>query len=179
MTWMFHWLSDLLSWCLILGGIALVLIAAISKPLAALWPPLALVHGVFACIARLLGVALILVGCGRLWLAQHDAGIVAQWQAAQTAAVASAREQEHASAMAALEAAQQDAAARVRTVTVIKREIAHVPASTGCVRSPAISAALDGLRRPAGGRAGSPAGGAPVPDDLHGRAGTPGAAPGR
>lgn len=179
MTWLFSWFADLVSWCLILAGVALVLLAAISKPLAALWPPLAFVHGIAAVVCRWLGVALIVFGAGRLWLAQHDAGIVAEWQAAQASAVAVAREQEHAAAVAALEAAQRDASERTRVVTVVKERIAHVPVQTGCVRSPAISAALDGLRQSAGGRAGAAPGGAPLPVGLPGRAGAASPAAGR
>jgi hypothetical protein len=178
MSWLFHLillgLGELLDWLLLLAGAALIVIGATSKLWAAWVPALMFFRGPVAVAARWLGVALCIYGGGSLWLVQHDAAIVAEWKAAQVAAVDAAREQEHQAAVAALEAAQRDAAARVRTVTVIKREIANAPVQTACVDSPAIAAALDGLHRARGGT-GTAAGGAPVAAGVRTGAGPPGA----
>jgi len=177
MSWMFHLilhvLGELLDWLLLMVGVALIVVGATSKLWMAAMPALAIVRGPVAVAARWIGVALCICGGGSLWLVQHDAVIVAEWKAAQASAVDAAREQEHQAAVAALEAAQRDAAERVRVVTVIKREIANAPVGTACVASPAIAAALDGLRQP-GSHPGAPAGSAAVAPGVRTGARPPG-----
>lgn len=167
-------LAELGNWLLIGGGVALLVIGAVSKTLGGFWPPFALVRGPVAVLARWLGVALIVLGCARLWLGSHDAAVLAARDAQEAAAVATARDEEHRTAVAALETAQREAVSRVRTVTVIKEKIAHVPVQTGCAGSPAIAAALDGLHRPvAAGGSGATAGGAGDPAGVSGPARAP------
>jgi hypothetical protein len=168
-------LGDVLDWLLLAVGAALVLVGATSKAWGAVNPVLALVRGPVAVLCRWAGVALCIYAGGSLWLRQHDAGLLAAREAQEQAAVSAAREQEHAAAVAALDAAQRDADARVRAVSMVKERIAHAPVLVGCASSPAIAAALDGLRDQPAGHPGAASGSSGVAAILRARAGPAGA----
>ena len=111
------------------------------------------------------------------WLAFiHDPNV----RAAQVAEIAALTAKQEAAdrARAEVAVAQADEAARVRgnERVVIRERIIRVPITSACVASPAVAAALDGLRERAGG-AGAPADPAqpaalpasPAPAPRHGR----------
>lgn len=78
--------------------------------------------------------------------------------AAQTAAELAEHQRAALAAMAALEA---DVARRAAETATIRKRIVRVPIATACAGSPAVAAALDGLRH-APRRAGAPAGAGPA-----------------
>jgi hypothetical protein len=109
-------------------------------------------------IGPAIGAGLVLAVLGWVQLIYVPA-IRAEYAAEIAAATAAAQAQHQADALRAVEAAgaaqQERDAARI----VIRERIIRVPVTTACAASPAVAAALDGLRRaPAG--AGAPAGAA-------------------
>jgi len=109
-------------------------------------------------IGPAIGAGLVLAVLGWVQLIYVPA-IRAEYAAEIAAATAAAQAQHQADALQAVEAAgvaqQERDAARI----VIRERIIRVPVATACAASPAVAAALDGLRRaPAG--AGAPAGAA-------------------
>jgi hypothetical protein len=114
------------------------------------------------------GAALVLAGVAWLHLV-HNPGVRARHAAEIAAATAAAMAEHQAAALGAVEAATAAAQARDAERTVIRERIIRVPVTTACADSPAVAAALYGLRgRPAG--AGAPAGAA-VPAGLPAPAG--------
>lgn len=118
-----------------------------------------------------------------LWY--RDAAHVAQGEArqaaerlAQNAAALEELRRERDRAMAAVEAEARVAAARETRASQLRRTIDATPRTDACVASPAVSAALAGLRRrgAAGGEGGA-GGGAGQPADLRPAAGDPGRGP--
>lgn len=105
-------------------------------------------------------------------VAQAEGRATAERLAQTTAAMDEMRRQ-HVRAMAAVEAEGQAAAARASQASRIRRTIDAAPRTEACVASPAVVAALAGLRRrtdaPAAG--GAAARGAGVAADLRGPAG--------
>lgn len=105
------------------------------------------------------GVALAAVAIAGAWSwlrLVHDPAVREALRAeiaAQTAAELAAHQRAALDALAALEA---DIARRTAAQTQVRERIVRVPVATACAGSPAIGAALDGLRH-APGRAGAPA----------------------
>lgn len=118
---------------------------------------------------KYIAIAAILAATGAalaIGLHEHDQRIRAEDAARVQAATAAQQLADAKANAAALAASLADAEARASRVTTIKTEIARAPVSSGCVASPSVRAALDGLRGaagPGGGAAGNPGGAAVVP----------------
>lgn len=102
-------------------------------------------------------LALAVVAGGWFLLHQHDARVRAEAQLSAQAARLSALMADHKRVVAALEAESTAAAARVRALETTRKAVYASPRTTGCADSPAVRAALDGLRKP-------PANGARTPN---------------
>lgn len=142
---------------LLLGGIVLFLLALFLKPiLGATGAGLALAPFIPALRAagKGIGVCAALWGGWHLFVAQHDASLRDAWVAEQQLAVAAAVEQQRIRGDAA--AAEAIAAARAAALAdaPIREVIRRVPVQTACASSPAVRAALDGLRKAAPARPG-------------------------
>lgn len=132
-------------------------------------PFLALLSGPIGRIGLYVAAAMAVLAAGALWFHEHDQRIRAE-DAARVAAVTAAAELANVRAgAAALSASLADAEARASRVVTLKTEVARAPVTQACVNSPALRAALDGLRGAAG-----PGGGAPK--NPGGVTGMPGAA---
>jgi hypothetical protein len=94
----------------------------------------------------------------------YEPAIRAEYAAELAAATAAAQAQHQADALRAVEAAGAAQQQREAARTVIRERIVRVPVTMACAASPAVAAALDGLRRGSAG-AGAPAGAA-VPAGL-------------
>lgn len=104
-------------------------------------------------LAPVLCVVLALSGAWGWLRLVHDPAVRAEYAAERDAQVAAAVAQHQAraiTAMADLEMQQRQAAARVATT---RERIIRVPVTTACAASPAVSAALGGLRAAPGGAA--------------------------
>ena len=129
-------------------------------------PFLAFFAGPLGRFALYAGLAAVLVAGGFWIVHEHDGRVLAEQAAVEAAAVA---QQQVADAQRAAAAATEEARAavdRANRVATIKTEIARAPVSTSCATSPAVAAALDGLRqnaRAGAGAAVNPGGVAGVP----------------
>jgi hypothetical protein len=103
--------------------------------------------GRFAVLA---GVVLLLIG----WASLERMG---RHAASARAAVAEAEVVARDQAIAALEQAAAESAARRAKMEPIRRAVANAPASNSCANSGPVRAALDGLRAAQGGGARQPA----------------------
>lgn len=115
-------------------------------------------------IKPLIGAAVVVAAALAFWwwLASHDASLRAAWVAEQTAAVAAAVEEQRRKGDAAAVAAADAARAAALADAPIREVIRRVPVQTACSASPAVAAALRGLRNPSPGPgAGNPAGRVP------------------
>jgi len=122
-----------------------------------------------------IGGAVILLLATATWaLAERGGRIAAEAREAQAMEAAQANQraveqirEERAQAIAALSGLAQDIAARAARTIAVRRAIDAAPTTTACVESPAVRAALDGLRRAsdpgAGGAPGDPGRVARVP----------------
>lgn len=138
-------------------------------PILALWQFLGSPLGRAGMIVLACGVA----AAGYLvWLGAHDRAVLAEQAAKEAAAVAETQIADLRRAVDAADAEARDATERAAKVTVIKTEIARAPVTVACVRSPAVAAALDGLRAAGGGN--GPPGGAGVPVGMPAAAGPAG-----
>jgi hypothetical protein len=121
--------------------------------------------------AVLAALAVVLLALAFIWwLHSHDAAIVKATKESMLDAEAKAVAVQQAADNVALEAAQSDLLtaqqARAASLSTIRTAINVAPSSSVCAASPAVSAALAGLRRPdAAHGSGRPAGapGKPVP----------------
>lgn len=105
--------------------------------------------------AGAVGVAAVVAGF-LLWLASHDAGLRETWAAEQRLAVAEAVEMQRVRGDAAAAAAVEAARAAALADAPIREVIRRVPVQTACAASPAVRAALDGLRQAAPGAGSAP-----------------------
>lgn len=111
-----------------------------------------------ALAGRLVGYGALIVALsgGVAWvLHTHDARVRAEQQLATDRVMAAEVERQHAATVAALEQAADEAQARAATIEQIRTAIDVQPVTTSCAGSPAVRAAVDGLRRTAGGRPGT------------------------
>lgn len=115
-------------------------------------------------IKPLIGAAIVIAAALAfwLWLAAHDDALRAAWEAKQAAAVAKAVEEQRQKGDDATRAAAEAARAAALADAPIREVIRRVPVQTACAASPAVAAALRGLREPsAGAGARNPAGRVP------------------
>lgn len=120
-------------------------------------PFLALLIGPLGRIGLYVVGALAVIAAAAFIVHEHDARIRAE-DAAHVAAVTAAEELRQSKAnAAALSVSLADAQARATATATTKTEIARAPVTNGCAASPAVAAALDGLRRAAGAGSGAPA----------------------
>jgi hypothetical protein len=123
-----------------------------------------------------LGAAILLAAASSAyaWLRLiHEPAIRAEYAAELAAATAEAHARLQAAALTVAEAANADQAAREARRIEIRERIVRVPVTSACADSPAVRAALGGLRaRPAD--PGAPAGAA-LPAGVPGRAAAAGA----
>lgn len=94
-------------------------------------------------------MAAALAGGAAFMLHEHDVRVLAEQQVAIDKATATEVAKQHAATVAALEQSAAEAQARAATFAQIKAAIHAQPVTKTCVGSPAIGAALDGLRRSA------------------------------
>ena len=113
------------------------ILALLSGPLGR-WAAYA---AIAACVVTALAVG---------WY-EHDQRILAEQAAREAAAVAVQQLADARAATAAVQAEAEAAIARANAATTIKTEIHRAPPTIACAASPAVRAALDGLRRPAAG----------------------------
>lgn len=105
-------------------------------------------------LGKILGVllAVLSLGGGLIWIVQeHDAKVLAEsavQEQAKTIAVMKADAERSAAALVANAKATADIASKA---TTIREAVDAAPRTTGCSDSPAIRAALDGLRNTAAG----------------------------
>ena len=78
----------------------------------------------------------------------HDQSVLARQALATSEAVRKAEAEDHAKAVAALEANAREAAQRAATTAPIRNKINAAPRTNSCASSPAVRATLDGLRTP-------------------------------
>ncbi len=117
-----------------------------------------------------IGAAVVLAAAAWLHLI-HNPAVRARHAAEIAAATAAAVAEHQAAAVRAVEAAAEAQRERDAARAAIRERIVRVPVTTACAASPAVAAALDGLRAgPAG--AGAPAGAA-RPAGLPAAAGPP------
>jgi hypothetical protein len=132
-------------------------------------------------LGKVAGIAALLAGllAGGVWLVgEHDARVLAEARAAEQAAQIAAIQADHTREVTALQASAADFQARAARTTAIRSSIDAAPHTMGCADSPAIGAALDGLRRhPAASGAGAAPGRAAGPAGLPGPAGAARSAP--
>jgi len=127
-----------------------------------------------------LAAAMLALGLYAWW--QHHAAASARQEAAEALAAVQQRNTAlaqlqalHAREVTALERQASDAAARTARMTPTRRNVDAAPVTTACAVSPAMRAALDGLRRPAApGGTDAAAGRAPVAAGVPAAAGTAG-----
>ncbi len=106
------------------------------------------------------------VAGGAAWVIhEHDNRVRAEQQLAIDKANAAAIEADHARAIAALEQAATEARDRADNLERLKARVHAQPVTTACVQSPAVRAALDGLRQH-GGSPGATSAGAGKPAIL-------------
>jgi hypothetical protein len=102
--------------------------------------------------ARHLAVVIVALGLGAVgwsWLALHDRSVQTALIAKQAAAQAAADAVQHQRVVAVLGTALAEQRVAAEQGAAIKEEIARVAVTNDCVSSPAIAAALRGLRRAA------------------------------
>lgn len=121
--------------------------------------------------AAALGVAL---AAGWAWLHwSYKPAIRAEYAAEIAAATDAALAQHQAIALTIVEAAQADQVAREKRRVEIRERIVRVPVTAACADSPAVRAALDGMRARPTGAGARP--GAAVPAGVPGGTVAPGA----
>lgn len=111
------------------------------------------------------GVAVAALAAGAWALHQHDARVVAEQRADAQALAISQMQADHARAVAALETRAAEAEARAEASATIRSAIHAAPVTSACASSPAVRAALDGLRGRAGAN-GDPRSGSGQPANL-------------
>lgn len=131
--------------------------------MAAIIAALSSLRGPLGKAALYAGGAVALALAAWLAVAEHDKRILGEQAAEEAAVIAEQQVSDLRRAVVEANAEATAAIARASAAANIKREIARAPVSSGCAASPAIAAALDGLRsaRPGAGPPGG-AGGAPV-----------------
>jgi uncharacterized iron-regulated protein len=100
-------------------------------------------------LGRIVGAgAAFLVAGGVIWalVAQHDAAVRAELLANQQAQYAKQAADLHARTVAAFGKLLAEQQAATDSRAAVEKEISNAPVTTGCVGSPAIGAALRGLR---------------------------------
>lgn len=128
-----------------------------------------------ALVGPALGAALLAVAAssGYAWLRlSHDPAIRAEYQAKLDAQVAAARIEDQQRALESLANLEAEHREQLAAASTIREKIIRVPVTTACAASPAVAAALDGLRAGPGGE--SAPGGAPAAAGVPGRASPPG-----
>ena len=139
---------------LVAAGIVLVL-ASYGSALSLLGGPAgALLGGPIGKVLRWAGVALILVGGCRFYVARQIAAHDARRDAADATAVAQAQAEFYRRGATAAAAQAAETAARVRSTERVKRVILHDGANPACRNTPAFAAAAAELRRRAAADAG-------------------------
>jgi hypothetical protein len=101
-------------------------------------------------LGKVAGIAALLAGliAGGVWVVrEHDARVLAEALAAEQAVQIAAIQADHVREVAALQAAAADAQAHAARTIAIRSSIDATPHTMGCANSPAIGAAVDGLRR--------------------------------
>jgi hypothetical protein len=100
-------------------------------------------------VGPLIGAGIVLAGgiAGWTWLTQiHNPAIRKEYAAELQAQVDQAVIQEKSRAIAVLMDAERQHQERLAQVSTVRERIIRVPVSSVCASSPAISAALDGMR---------------------------------
>jgi hypothetical protein len=130
----------------VVGGGLLFALGLFGRLGAMLFPSIATIPAWTFVVARWSGLAIVLYFGGSIWLTAHDAALKTHWVDVQAAAVAKAQVEERQKADEALKALETASQARLAAATATRQVIAHAPASTACVASPAVNAVLDSLR---------------------------------
>ena len=128
-------------------------------------PFLAFFAGPMGKIALYAMAAVAIIGVVWGVIHEHDGRIRAEDAAKVAAATATMQIAQAKAGAEAVQASAAEAIARAREVNTVKLEIAHAPVTQACAASPAINAALDGLRGgsgPGGSPPVNPAGAAGV-----------------
>lgn len=122
-----------------------------------------------ALLSPALGAGVLAVAGAAFWawlVLLHDPAIRAEYQAKLDAQVAAARIEDQRLALARMAEVEEEHRQQLAAAATIRERIIRVPVTTACVASPAVAAALDGLRGSAGGH-GAP-GGAPAAPGVPG-----------
>lgn|GEM_PF-6259415 len=125
-----------------------------------------------ALLSPALGAGVLAVAGAAFWawlVLLHDPAIRAEYQAKLDAQVAAQRIEDQRLAMARLAEVEEEHRQQLAAAATIRERIIRVPVTNACVASPAMAAALDGLRGSPGGH-GAPGGAGAAP-------GVPGRAP--
>ena len=120
--------------------------------------------------------ALAVTMAGAAWwvVGEHDSAVRGALLAEQRAAQLVQLQAQHERTVAALESEAASERARADAMATARRMIANAPITTACADSPAVRAALDGLRSKPSAAPGAP-GGAKQPAGVPGAAGAAGA----
>lgn len=100
---------------------------------------------VYAVVAISLGAALV---AGKMALHFHDVSVLSNAALEVSEETRAAEAANHARSVVALESVTKDAATRVSRTTPIRKNVNAAPRTNACANSPAVRAALDGLRVP-------------------------------
>ena len=126
------------------------------------------IAAVFAAVA--------IIGGYLFWLREHDGRLLAEQAAREAAVVAADRVKQAEAGAAAVQAEATAQIARITATSRTRQEIARAPVTFACAASPAVAAALRGLRPDPAPGPGAP-GSAPVAAGVPAAAHPPGPAP--